>query len=418
MAVTSYIKATSAIVDSGNVVNVQNLTANFSGVATITNIANITLTFGNISSYLPSNAVITGIGFKYSGTPSNINFISQLTSTVELENPNHLPADNVTKQVFLHQFGTANNNLSFAFEEPNPVVFVDELQQTEEILNGGFSTSNNVDIVIPGIVTGDTEVKLKFSHNSFSNVGPYTANMELDGATVPAIQITYEAPTPTKVIIGKKESELPIQNQTRGASTTSGAGVIGGISNFTSLDFESTPSGESDYARFNAANYSTSNYFQLLNFNFNIPNNAIIQSITTQLTPKRMGYPGPSTTSFLYQISLTDPDTNITTNINKTSTQFDGGTTNNYQLTLSDTFSNDNFTASSLNNQVVWRIYLRTDITDSYGVTPVIIPNPPNTDVIIAGGPDYYPRIIANYIVPNTPKVIIGKTGPTKVKII
>tara|TARA_Y100000114_G_scaffold94694_1_gene88076 strand:- start:307 stop:1005 length:699 start_codon:yes stop_codon:yes gene_type:complete len=222
MPVTPYIPATAAVVDDGSVSNVQNLTDNFSGVSTIINTANITLTFGDISSFLPSNAVITGIGFKYSGIPNNITFLSGLTSTIELENPNFLnindaPASNVTKTIASQNFSPSSNGVPFSFETSNPTFEVVQLLQIEEAVHSGNSNANNVDIVIPGIVTGNTVVKLKFFHNSFTNINSsFTADMELDGTIndgdeVPGIQITYETPG-NKTIINNN-TKVKIQQQ-------------------------------------------------------------------------------------------------------------------------------------------------------------------------------------------------------------
>lgn len=231
---TGFIKPTVATVNSGDVSNIENLEQGSAGNATITNVATITLTYGNIASLLPPNAIITRVDIKYTGTPSGINAFSQLSCHMRLENPSFgFPVEFLV--VPTNDFFPADNGSSFTIDTSDTSIsdadILNKIYVSEEAAVSNFNSSiDTIDVIVPGIKTGDTDIKLEFFHQSFTNFGPFVANMEFLGdSEVPGIQITYDIlPLSVKIQSNAKVKLEPTIDFTFGTS-------LGGPTNFTNV---------------------------------------------------------------------------------------------------------------------------------------------------------------------------------------
>lgn len=427
MPSTPYIKPTQASVSSGTVTNVNALVQSGTGVASITNDATISLDFPNLSSFFPSpNTRITGISFKYSGTPSGITGFSSLTSTAELTNANFVDylgnpiSSPAIQNLDTRSFLSSDNNSPFSFEVSDPSAIVESIQLTEENLyNNAGLDPDAVNVLLPGIVVGTTRIRLKFVHNAFTSAG-FAANMELDGNNVPSIKIFYEGHkvkilSPSIITTTPKIASNVVTN---GASATNENALI---------------STGNPPAEFNNTNHIQTSNFLLSNFGFNIPSNATINSVQFKIGVDRAVLPANGDFQLQYWFYKSG-----TTNYLKRNS--DVLTTNENHIVRTNNYinsaNNNFFTPDIINDLEIYIFWPIGSLTPNLFVDTItgIEPNTSNVAVstnlgrvYLAGTPNTNndvssnsnpPTVTVSYSTGGASKIVIGASGPTKVKII
>lgn len=202
MPSTPYIEATSFVVNDETINNPENLLGSSDGDATMVNDSEIVLTFPNLSSYIPSNATVTGVSVKYSGTPTSISLLTQLLRHLVLTNPNVLGGQNIPISLGSDVFLPSQVNDSIVYETPNASSLLNTITATQTQL--GVAP-----ILTSGIKTGLTTFSLKLTHVSYESSG-YNGTFVLDGDGVPAMQITYTQPEAPKTKI-KIQSNVKVK---------------------------------------------------------------------------------------------------------------------------------------------------------------------------------------------------------------
>jgi hypothetical protein len=199
MPTTPYIEATSFEILDDTVENPENLLSDSDGDANMIDTSEIQLNFPDVSSYIPSNATVTGISVRYTGTPTAMSIILVNSRRLIVNNT----SINATQTIELGQdtLYSTQINLPYVYETPTPSSVYDSLVSYDEFYGNNAFTS--------GILTGDTTFALVIRSFSYESLG-YTGAFTLNGDGVPAIQFTYTIPPDPKTKI-KIQSNVKVK---------------------------------------------------------------------------------------------------------------------------------------------------------------------------------------------------------------
>jgi hypothetical protein len=201
---------------------------------------------------IPADATITNIKVKFTVTPKNVTYFQQNAIQIiavnnnlvdHLGNPVVSPSSEPNQIIpsnLLSLFATStiNNNIPQSFED-----FVENnLVNTEAAVT--LSTSDYLQIatqagtifnnfpspfIIPGLITGDTTLKLRFYHNNFPNFGGSGQLNITSDFDLPSIEIIYTQPglDPPKAKL--QEHKIKIQPASVAAGIPINAAVFGHV---------------------------------------------------------------------------------------------------------------------------------------------------------------------------------------------
>lgn len=222
------------------------------------------------------------------------------------------------------------------------------------------------------------------------------------------LQIAYEAPTPTKVTL-KPSGPYSV---TKGASTATGDGASALNANQLTTSADGT-----SMATFNAPTHTQFSHFDLTDFGFNIPSDAIIDSVQLDINVDRepfagnqafqlaYGFSRPSIPYTFMRHSIVYPfnqnhytDSNLYIN-SENNNYFTPAVINNLNLRINwpvgsiDTFFTDTITGE-----------LPSGTPSSQTSRNVYIGGIPGTDGGSSPSSGFYPKITVNYFLPSKVK--------------